>query len=100
MPILVIEDDPEIASFVARGIRQTGHEVDRAADGQSGLQRALTAGYDAADAYSCKIAPGPLFDASAVRIGVPDRRSLETFGDTVPEADFRATVERRYAVSP
>jgi two-component system, OmpR family, response regulator len=48
MPILVIEDDPEIASFVARGIRQSGHEVDRAADGTSGLQRAMTAGYEAA----------------------------------------------------
>ena len=48
MPILVIEDDPEIASFVARGIRQSGHEVDRAADGPAGLQRALTAGYEAA----------------------------------------------------
>ncbi len=48
MPILVVEDDPEIASFVARGIRQSGHEVDRAADGPAGLQRALTAGYEAA----------------------------------------------------
>lgn len=48
MPILVIEDDPEIASFVARGIRQCGHEVDRAADGTIGLQRAMTAGYEAA----------------------------------------------------
>lgn len=54
----------------------------------------VAAGYDAADAWSRKIAPGPLFDASAVRIGVPDVASLETFGDAVQEADFRATVER------
>jgi DNA-binding response OmpR family regulator len=48
MPILVVEDDPEIASFVARGLRQSGHEVDRALDGTSGLQMAMTAGYEAA----------------------------------------------------
>jgi two-component system, OmpR family, response regulator len=48
MPILVIEDDAEIATFVARGLRQSGHEVDRAADGDSGLKMAMTAGYEAA----------------------------------------------------
>ena len=48
MPILVIEDDPEIAAFVARGLRQSGHEVDRAADGADGLRLAMTAGYEAA----------------------------------------------------
>jgi two-component system, OmpR family, response regulator len=48
MPILVIEDDPEIAAFVARGLRQSGHDVDRASDGTSGLQMAMKAGYEAA----------------------------------------------------
>jgi allophanate hydrolase len=55
---------------------------------------AVAAGYDPADAYSRKVTPGALFDASKVRIGVPDRQSLETFGDAAQEADFRATVER------
>lgn len=48
MPILVVEDDPEIAAFVARGLRQEGHEVDRASDGESGLKLAMSAGYEAA----------------------------------------------------
>jgi two-component system, OmpR family, response regulator len=48
MPILVIEDDAEIAAFVTRGLRQSGYEVDRAGDGTSGLQMAMTAGYEAA----------------------------------------------------
>ncbi len=54
----------------------------------------VAAGYDAADAYSRPVATGALFDASAVRIGVPDRATLQTFGDDVQAADFRATVER------
>ena len=48
MIILVIEDDLEIANFVARGLRSAGHEVDRARDGQTGLTMALGAGYDIA----------------------------------------------------
>jgi two-component system, OmpR family, response regulator len=48
MPILVIEDDPEIASFVSAGLRKAGHEVDQAADGPAGLQKIRCAGYDAA----------------------------------------------------
>lgn len=48
MNILVIEDDAEIASFVTRGLRRGGYEVDRAADGENGLRMALGAGYDTA----------------------------------------------------
>ena len=48
MLILVVEDDPEIATYVARGLRRAGHEVDTAADGNAGLTKALTAGYEAA----------------------------------------------------
>jgi two-component system OmpR family response regulator len=48
MPILVIEDDAEIAGFVSRGLRQEGYEVDRAQDGVAGLKLAMTAGYEAA----------------------------------------------------
>jgi len=46
--ILVIEDDPEIGSFVARGLRRAGYEVDCATDGETGLRMASAAGYDAA----------------------------------------------------
>ncbi|MEO7319920.1 MAG: response regulator transcription factor [Chthoniobacteraceae bacterium] len=48
MIILVIEDDAEIASFVTRGLRRAGYETDCAADGETGLRMASTAGYDAA----------------------------------------------------
>lgn len=48
MSILVIEDDPEIASFVARGLEHAGYEVDHAPDGDAGLMKALAASYDAA----------------------------------------------------
>jgi allophanate hydrolase len=50
--------------------------------------------YDAKDAYSRRLVPGGLFDASAGILGVPDARSLKALGDQVQEADFRRTVER------
>lgn len=48
MLILVVEDDLEIARFVAQGLRGEGYEVDRAADGRMALGMALEGGYDAA----------------------------------------------------
>ena len=36
--LLVIEDEPEIADFVIRGLREEGYTVERAADGLTGLQ--------------------------------------------------------------
>ncbi len=46
MRILVIEDDPEVLSFVARGLTEQGHTVDQATDGPSGLLLATTESYD------------------------------------------------------
>jgi len=37
MRILLIEDDKEAASYVARGLREHGHVVDHAATGQDGM---------------------------------------------------------------
>ena len=48
MRLLVVEDDPTIASFVAKGLEEAGFAVDRAADGDRGLRLALTEPYDAA----------------------------------------------------
>ena len=48
MRILVVEDDKKIASFVVKGLTQAGFAVDHAADGESGLKRALAVEYDAA----------------------------------------------------
>jgi two-component system OmpR family response regulator len=48
MRILVIEDDPKIASFIVNGLKQSGFAVDQFADGEEGLARAQAISYDAA----------------------------------------------------
>ena len=48
MRVLIVEDDPKIASFVAKGLKQAGYAVDRAANGQAGLELARSAPYDVA----------------------------------------------------
>jgi two-component system, OmpR family, response regulator len=45
---LVVEDDATIGEFVARGLREAGFAVDRAADGQAGLEAATGQTYDVA----------------------------------------------------
>ena len=47
MRILVVEDDKKIASFVVKGLRESGFAVDHAADGENGLIMAQTISYDA-----------------------------------------------------
>ncbi len=46
MRILVIEDDPTVAQYVVEGLGESGHEVDHAADGQSGLRLAVDNSFD------------------------------------------------------
>lgn len=48
MRVLVIEDDPKIASFIVNGLKQNGFAVDRAADGEEGFSLARLVTYDAA----------------------------------------------------
>jgi two-component system OmpR family response regulator len=48
MRVLVVEDDAKIASFVVRGLKQSGYAVDHAPDGDTGLALAESTGYDAA----------------------------------------------------
>src|SRR2546426_7244076 len=48
MRILVVEDDPKIASFVANGLKQSSYAVDHCSDGEEALFRAQTVSYDAA----------------------------------------------------
>ncbi len=48
MRILVIEDDAKIASFITKGLAQSGFAVDHAADGEQGLFLATSEPYDAA----------------------------------------------------
>ncbi len=47
MRILVVEDDKKIASFVVKGLKESGFAADHAADGESGLIMAQTVAYDA-----------------------------------------------------
>ncbi len=53
----------------------------------------LAAEYDPEDAYSRRMAPDALFDASNIRIGVPNARTLRTFGDVTQASNFRKIVE-------
>src|SRR6516165_1099821 len=48
MRVLVVEDDEKIASFVVNGLKQSGFAVDRARDGEQGLDLATAVSYDAA----------------------------------------------------
>jgi two-component system OmpR family response regulator len=45
--ILVVEDDPTTADYVAKGLIENGYVVDRAADGREGLFHALDGSYAA-----------------------------------------------------
>lgn len=46
MKILVIEDDAEAAGYLAKGLKESGYEVDIASDGRQGLVQAISQPYD------------------------------------------------------
>jgi two-component system, OmpR family, response regulator len=46
MRLLVVEDDERSASYLVRGLAESGHVVDRAADGEAGLALACEGIYD------------------------------------------------------
>jgi two-component system OmpR family response regulator len=48
MRILVVEDDGKIASFVIKGLKQSGYAVDHSGDGERALALAQAVDYDAA----------------------------------------------------
>jgi two-component system OmpR family response regulator len=48
MRILVVEDDREAAAYLTRGLKESGHIVDHAPDGQDGLHLAVGGSYDVA----------------------------------------------------
>lgn len=47
MNILIVEDDQQTASFIQKGLMESGYVVDHAADGETGLNLALGGSYDA-----------------------------------------------------
>jgi len=48
MRILVIEDDLEAQRYLVQGLKESGHVVDEAAEGETGLSLALSRPYDVA----------------------------------------------------
>jgi two-component system, OmpR family, copper resistance phosphate regulon response regulator CusR len=46
MRILIIEDEPKVASFIKRGLEENNHYATIATDGQRGIQEAQTNEYD------------------------------------------------------
>jgi two-component system OmpR family response regulator len=48
MRVLLVEDDPKIASFIVKGLKAEGFAVDHESNGEDGLHMALTEPYDAA----------------------------------------------------
>ena len=46
MKILIIEDDPRIRTYVGKGLKEAGHAVDTAEDGEMGLHLATNEKYD------------------------------------------------------
>ena len=46
MRILLVEDDLDLAQFIRKGLKEERYAVDFAADGEEGLQLALTNPYD------------------------------------------------------
>ncbi|MGN7918279.1 winged helix-turn-helix domain-containing protein [Lysobacter sp. 22409] len=46
MRVLLVEDDPHTAGFIAKGLREDGHAVDHAGNGKDGLFLATTERYD------------------------------------------------------
>lgn len=46
MKILLVEDDPQQAAYIRKGVQEAGHIVDVAADGRDGLFLATTGSYD------------------------------------------------------
>jgi two-component system OmpR family response regulator len=48
MRFLLIEDDAQAAAYLVKGLKESGHLADHAADGEDGLTLALGGAYDAA----------------------------------------------------
>lgn len=46
MRVLIIEDDPSVADYITKGLKESGYGVDHAKDGREGLDLALGGNYD------------------------------------------------------
>jgi two-component system OmpR family response regulator len=48
MRVLLVEDDPKIASFILKALKEAGFAIDHVSDGEEGLHRAVNETYDLA----------------------------------------------------
>jgi two-component system OmpR family response regulator len=48
MRLLLVEDDAKTASFILKGLKESGYAVDHVSDGETGLHMALSEPYDTA----------------------------------------------------
>ena len=46
MRVLLIEDDPDTAAYVIKGLEEEGHTIDHTADGRDGMAQAMNDEYD------------------------------------------------------
>ena len=46
MRVLLIEDEPDVGTYIEKGLSESGHTVDQAQDGKNGLVLATTEDYD------------------------------------------------------
>lgn len=46
MRVLLIEDDPDTAAYIVKGLEEEGHTIDHTADGRDGMAQAMADDYD------------------------------------------------------
>ncbi|WP_295555284.1 winged helix-turn-helix domain-containing protein [uncultured Hyphomicrobium sp.] len=46
MRVLLIEDDPDTAAYIVKGLEEEGHTIDHTADGRDGMAQAMSDDYD------------------------------------------------------
>jgi two-component system OmpR family response regulator len=75
MKFLIVEDDDEVAGYVAKGLTEAGHVAERAADGREGLYRATGEKFDAL--IVDRMLPGGIDGLTLIE-------TLRRSGDTTP----------------
>ena len=70
MRALIIEDEPEIAQFLLKALRESGHGADVAGNGEDGLALARDGGYDVLMLEDCvgTTSPGYCMEATAYNV--------------------------------
>jgi DNA-binding response OmpR family regulator len=95
MRILVVEDDPDMARFIARGLGEQSYAIDVAGTGEVALEYATTASYDAL-VLDAMIPPPDGFEvcrrlrAEGVNVGILMLTARDSLADRVEGLDSGA----------